>query len=374
MLTIDVRSLQHPHLSGVGAYVHELVNNLITVAPSEPMVFFRNAWGEIPPLPTDWLTAPRAEARSRVPNKLLNAALTLGIGPKLDAKIPAATFFCPNLNFVRLRPETRLVLTIHDLTFEIGPHWYSKKHLLAHRLMRPRTLVPRADAVIAVSHQTKADLIALYGIKPEKIHVIYPGLPSAAPAEPVILPNDTALPERFALFISTIERRKNVPGIIAAWNKIKTQPCHKDLHLVIAGAPGFGYEEVLQAAGASPFADEIHLLGYVSPGQKTALLSRAALFVYPSFYEGFGFPPLEALRVGVPVCVGVGGALTEVVGGAALIVNPYLPGEIAEGMDALLTSVALCDRLMSRAPQVLQRYDWRRSAEEHWRVLSSNGS
>ena len=171
---------------------------------------------------------------------------------------------------------------------------------------------------------------------------------------------------RFALFIGTFEPRKNIPSIIEAYSAIADQVEHD---LVLAGSPGWLTGPIKQALAASPVRDRIHYLGFVSNEEKSALYHLADLFVYPSFYEGFGFPPLEALAAGTPVITSHNSSLPEVVGEWATLIDPYNVGELALVMQELLQHPSIVTEKIKN--QLITTYSWHRTAEQTLEVLES---
>jgi glycosyltransferase involved in cell wall biosynthesis len=221
----------------------------------------------------------------------------------------------------------------------------------------------RAAKVVAVSEHTKNDLVNIYGIDPEKIAIIYPGLNRLEPGrtlEEIRLRH--FLPENFILFLGTVERRKNVLGLIRAFELVAAKI--PDYYLVLAGAAGPGFGQIFSAAKESRVAERILFLDYVPEDERRALYSAAKLFVYPSFYEGFGMPPLEAMSEGTPVVTSLASSLGEVVGDAALLANPHHADEIAEAIFEGITNERLRKSLILRGQNQIKKFDWAKSAAE----------
>jgi len=275
-----------------------------------------------------------------------------------------------------LHEETPYVVTAHDLSYERFPEFYSWRRRLWHRLMRPLKLMQGARHIIAVSQATKDDVVALYGIKEEQVTVIYSGvkIKSKIKNEHSKLRQDDgairpsvidSLPDSFVLFLGVQEPRKNIPSIIEAYSEIANDVKHD---LVIAGSSGWLVKEIDQAYSVSPVKNRIHRLGFVSEADKWELYARADLFVYPSFYEGFGFPPLESLMAGRPVITSGNSALSEIVGKWATLVDPYDVGELALVMKELLGDLPAV--AVNVRNEVVDLYSWRRAAQQTIAVLS----
>lgn len=311
-IAIDARSLLEEAPGGVPTYARTAIEAIKKTGSD--VTLFQNNW-----------------RTTRVPNKLLNASLALFGRPHLDRLVGGAdVFFMPNLKHAAFSSKARVVLTVHDLSFLINPSWFSPRSRLSHRMIHPEKLIRRADAVIAVSETTKRDIVDLLGVPPKKIVVIPPLINFSAPTS-YKLPATSYL-----LFLGSVSARKNVLGLIRAYEILKP-----DLDLVIAGPDGWGSWEIDRAIRRSPLRARIRRTGAVDEKTKWQLLAGARVFVFPSFYEGFGIPPLEAMAAGVPVVASNRGSLPEVLGGAALLPNPYDTRELAEAISALISDEKL---------------------------------
>ncbi len=361
-IVIDIRPLLELNRSGVANYAVRLLQSLLArpAAPDRRYVLFCNAYGRR--LPTD--IPPRSrnvEHRfTRFPNRLLNLSFA-GVGlPAIDDLCGGADLvYLPNLNFARARAP--LAVTVHDLSFERYPDLFSAKQRLWHSLVAPRRLLSRAASVVAVSEHTRDDIIETYGVPAGKITVINPGVgPEFRPVpreewEPVM--SRYGLTPGYFLFLGTLEPRKNIPGVISAFEKLGPRE-----RLVIAGGRGWLYQDIFHQAALSPARARIRFLDYVTESEKPALYSAATALVYPSFYEGFGIPPLEAMACGTPTVVSQATSLGEVVGSAGLLVNPHDIGEIAEAMAALLDDEPLRRTLTARGLERARLFTWDESA------------
>jgi glycosyltransferase involved in cell wall biosynthesis len=283
-------------------------------------------------------------------------------------------FIFPNINFYSLSADIKKILIVHDLSFEIFPKFYSPKGRLWHWMINARTCCQEADKIIAVSQNTKNDLINLFKLPPKKISVIYPGLSEKFTRaedwqELKRIKQKYSLPDNFIFYLGTLEPRKNLIALIKAFEKLKqkTDLPHK---LVLAGAKGHDSEKNLQAFNKSSFANQMKYIGYVTAEEKPALYSLADLFVYPSFYEGFGFPPLEALACGTPTLTSSAGSLGEVLGAyTPILANPYNVNELALGMKKLLQSQKFKKHFLENADQIQKRYSWSETAKEFLNLI-----
>jgi glycosyltransferase involved in cell wall biosynthesis len=263
--------------------------------------------------------------------------------------------------------STPTLLTVHDLTFRIHPE---TAHANLRRYLNqavPRSL-RRATHVLADSASTQRDLQRLLDVPAAKISVLYPGIGVHFRRE-----NDVQrcaevrarfdLPERFLFFIGTLEPRKNLVRLIEAYEQAlrELSLAPAELPLVLAGKPGWLSEPILARARATP---GVRLLGPVDEADLPVLYTLATATVYPSLYEGFGFPPLESFACGTPALASNTSSLPEVMGDLGVQVDPADVASIAAGITRLLTESALTDAARERGPALAARFSWATAAEE----------
>ncbi|MBP9751692.1 MAG: glycosyltransferase family 4 protein [Candidatus Moranbacteria bacterium] len=375
---IDVRCLADGRRSGVEEYVIALLSELFRIDRKNEYILFFNAWGSVEP---DFSFADGFEnvsvRRFRIPNKLLNLSLWYLNWPKLDSLIGGTdVFFLPNINFCAVSEGTKLFVTAHDLSFEAYPETFSWKQRIWHYLVNPRRLFRRADRIFSVSRSTKDDLETRYGIRPSKIEVIPSGVDTRFheydrnDPKLVEIKDKYALPYRFILYLGAFEPRKNIVSIVRAFSALRKarHPELEKLSLVLAGVSGWKEDEIREEIERSPFRGNIILPGFVEDEDKPALYNLASLFAYPSFYEGFGFPPLEALACGVPVVTSNSSSLPEIVGDAGVLVDPHRPDELLRAFEEILLDkklrATLHERGLSRAKGFLWGETARRTLAE----------
>ncbi|TAL20062.1 glycosyltransferase family 1 protein [Patescibacteria group bacterium] len=339
-VALDLRPLLDREPGGVGAYTRSLFAALEELPEIECYpVITGSSLGSIEPGEFPNLR------RLPLPNPLLNVLIKFSGLPRLDRLARVRHYLLPNWNFLGLARQSKLTLVVHDLSFERNIKWFSQRQRLWHRAVNPRRLVERADRVIAVSEWTKRDLLELYGTPAEKISVIYP-VPDRPPVD---LPFPVVLPERFILFLGAVEERKNPLSLLRAFEQIAAR--HPETHLIIAGRFGYGGERVAAAAAASPYVSRIRLTGYVPLSVRHALYRQAAVFVYPSFYEGFGIPLVEAMHAGAPVVTGNRSAMPEVVGDAGILADPLDINQIALALDEVLSNSSFAAALAAKGKE-----------------------
>jgi len=360
-IAVDIRPLLDPQKAGVSLYTLNLVRWL-TKRGAHDYRLFCNSYGRPFPedAPPEYINVRHCQARW--PNKALNACIAAFGHPRIDRMVGGAeVLYLPNLNFAAAGCPT--VVTVHDLSFRRYPEFFSPKQRLWHRLIDADSLLKKAAIVIAVSKHTKDDIIETYGIAEDRIRIVTPAVSGE------FRPRDEkkiasvrgkyGLPERFILCLGTLEPRKNVEGLIRAFNIIDA-----DTDLVIVGGKGWMYDRIFKAAAQSPKRQRIHFLGYVAEWDKPALYCAASAFVYPSFYEGFGIPALEAMACGTPVIASHASSLGEVVGDAGLLINPANHEEIAWAIDSMLDDTALRERCRARGIEKAADFSWEKGAVE----------
>lgn len=366
---IDIRSLAAGRRTGVEEYTIGLLRELFRSGTEHEYVLFFNAWGKSEP-DLSWAESfPNVTVRRfRIPNKLLNLSLWYLRYPKLDRLIGGVdVFFMPNLNFAAFSRQTKLIVTAHDLSFEFFPETFSWKQRLWHFAINFRSLLRQADRIVAVSHSTKDDLVTRYHIPARQIDVIQSGIDERfRPMDRndlslLAVKEKYQLPYKFILYLGTIEPRKNLGALLKAFEAYHRSAVGDEMQryeLVLAGRPGWKYDELFAAIATSPFRDKIRMIGFVDDADKPALYNLASLFVYPSFYEGFGFPPLEALASGVPVIASHSASLPEVIGTAGVLIDPYRPDEIYQAMCGILGDKSYQARLKERALIEREAFTW----------------
>ncbi len=262
-----------------------------------------------------------------------------------------------------------VVTTIHDLAFEHLPETFKRRSWMQLRLTVRHT-ARRAAEIITVSEYSRQDISATYGISPERITVT----PEAASPQFIRITSETELQnvrrkygiERdYILALGSIQPRKNLVRLIEAYTYLSER--HSDMELprlVIAGKKGWLESEVFRVAKASAAAHDVVFTGYVPDSELPALYSGALCFIYPSYFEGFGLPVLEAMQCGTPVITGNRTSLPEVAGAAGLLIDPFDSQSIADGIAHLLRNPAVRDDLSRRGLERVKLFDWRKTAKQ----------
>jgi len=289
------------------------------------------------------------------------------------ARRPPDLLFVPAHVLPIVHPR-RSVVTVHDL----GYLYYPQAHRLLDRIyldLSTRYNARAAAHLIADSSATQRDLIERYGVEPDKITVVYPGYDDTAfqpvsdeeAIEAVKTRYDIA--GDYILFVGTLQPRKNLIRLTEAFSNL--QPPTSNLQLVIAGKKGWLYEKAFRRVKELGLEGSVLFPGYVAAGDLPALLSGARLFVFPSLYEGFGLPVLEALACGTPVVCSNASSLPEVAGDAALLVDPLDVGGLAAALARVLGDEELRAELIQRGFEQAKGFSWERCARETLNVLTS---
>lgn len=346
---------------GIGRYARGLITTLAELddqnhytllatpdAPREGLNTFQpynNFSHRTLPLPERWMTIGWHRFYLPIPVEWFAGELDL--------------FHSPNFILPPVR-RAKTLLTVHDLSFIRHPRgavdslrrWLNK--------VVPRSLA-RADHVLADSHSAKNDLIDLFKLSPEKITVVGAGVeprfrPITDPHKLNAVRQRYRLPaEKFILGLGTLEPRKNFTGLIEAFSQSPVRETH---HLVIAGAKGWLYDDIFKAVETSPVADRIHLTGFVADDDLPALYSLADVFAFPSHYEGFGIPVIEAMACGTPVVCANNSSLPEIAGQAALQIVATDIFALSEALYCVVVDLSLRETFIRNGFIQAQKFAW----------------
>ena len=232
------------------------------------------------------------------------------------------------------------------------------------------------DKIISVSKNTKNDIVKYLGIDKEKIEVIYSGIPSEYKNIDVMdkkineVRDEYNLNKPYIFYLGNIEPRKNILGLIKAFESLlENSPRYNNYELIIAGAKGWKYKKIVKYWQNSKIKDKIRFLGYINSDDKKYLYNLASVFVYPSFYEGFGFPPLEAIVCGTPVITSANSSLAEILGQSALYVDAKDVVSIELAMKEVLDNNKLKEKILKDSQKFVEKYNWMNTAEQVYRVF-----
>ena len=375
---IDARLLTSGHTSGIEEYTRLLINALVRHNdPSHTYTLFYNGFKK-PPAPKEWAKNERVHViETNIPNRILDASIRFFGWPTVHNFADADIVLSPHFNLLKVPRGMGHVLTIHDLSFIHYRDSFSLRKRLWHWQQNYLRSVRRAHRIVTLAHFTKYDIANTFHIPEEKISVIYPGVNPFYTARDVRSDEHKGflrvhgLQGPFILFVGTLEPRKNIPLLIRAFSTMKERSVHHDLKLVIAGRKGWLCDTIFKEAARSSYASQIMFWGPASYEDLAHLYTAARACVYPSFFEGFGFPPLEAQQCGTPVIVSNRTTLPEVMGNSGLLVNPTSVDELVMGLESLLGSETLRKEYIERGFKNAARFSWEKTAQATLKIFES---
>jgi glycosyltransferase involved in cell wall biosynthesis len=356
---IDIRPFYEP-LTGIGWYLYHLLHELAKNEDVELFLFGDARVTDFGPtlhadIPANarlcWFDL-RGHGVISGRSRAITAAAYVAWMKLIDADVMfGANYFLPRLLGAVAR---RRVVTIHDLTYKRFPELLQKETLinLEHHMQRE---LAHADAAICVSESTRQDLLAFYDVDPSRALTILSGLSISDTRQPA---PDT-LPKKYILFVSTIEPRKNLEVLLDAFARLRTRGVY-DGALVVVGRVGWKSDSIVPRLRAPG----VHHLDYVPPSQLASIYRNAELFVFPSIYEGFGFPLLEAMAYGIPSIAARSSSLPEIGGDAALYFSPRDSRELELKMERVLSEATLRAKLSAAGVA--------RAAEFRWDVAAAH--
>jgi glycosyltransferase involved in cell wall biosynthesis len=368
---LDISAAVHAK-AGLSRYAGSLACALLEEMP-EQLAFFFNVSGDAS-VPA-WVNSQH-NRRVRAGYKPWRMVVWLGHLARLgfDRLVPGCDLFHATEHLLLPLTNCPSVLTVHDLVFQV----YPERHKLLNRWYL-RTALPlycqRATRIICVSEHTKNDLIALWGIDAEKIHVVYeatdPHFKPISPEEVAVARARYGLPERYLLTVGTIEPRKNLNRLMDALAIVRRQ--RDDVKLVIVGRLGWLYQDFLNKLEYSEHREAVIRLGFVPDGDLPAVYQGALATVYPSLYEGFGLPMLESMACGTPVISSRAGSLPELGGDAVRYFDPLDVEEIAAALRSVWHDADLRHSMRERGLARAGQFSWQRAARETLDVYRSAG-
>ena len=385
-ICVDIRCLTEGRRTGVEEYTLNLLFNLFEIDRDNEYILFFNSWKKSK-ADFVWMEKyPNVSLKKfSFPNKILNFLFWYFGWPKIDKMAGGVdVVFMPNIIFGSVSRRAKLVLTVHDLSFESHSEYFSRKRRWWHIFINPKRICQRADKIIAVSNSTKNDIANLYKINLNKITAIYSAVSdkfriiSRNDEKLVKIKEKYNLPYKFILSLGTIEPRKNIIGLVKAYNALQKYAQRQALSaredilkykLVIAGESGWANEKIFEEIKKSPYKNNIQIINSVPDEDKEYFYNLASLFVYPSFFEGFGFPPLEALKCGVPVICSNNSSLPEIASDAAIMIDPDKPEEIFCAMKEILMDQNLRENLIQKGLEKSAKFSWKKTAEETLEIL-----
>ncbi|MBD3282051.1 MAG: glycosyltransferase [Candidatus Portnoybacteria bacterium] len=398
---VDIRILGKNKMTGIENYASSLFSSLLNKDKKNEYIFFYNGFKK-PNLDFDFLKESNAKLIiKRFPNQIFDLFLKIFKYPKIDLLLDGVdVFLSPHFLITPLSNSCKRILVFCDLSFVRYPEFFSFSRKLWHWFVCPKKQAVNASKIVTISESSKRDLIDLYNIKKDKIEIIYPGINGTDKSVENLVKKYSFLNDKKAIFLlclATIEPRKNILGVIEAFEKIKESKSNvmtqvrwsgfegevkrngnkildfSNLKLIIAGSEGWLYREVLRKIKKSNYKEDIFFIGFVDQKDKFSFYNIADLFIYPSFFEGFGLPPLEAMACGLPVVISNNSSLPEVVSDAGIMVDPHKAGEIASAVEITLSNEKLYRRLSGKGLKRSQEFNWDNAGKQILKIINYEG-
>ncbi|MFA7364938.1 MAG: glycosyltransferase family 1 protein [Patescibacteria group bacterium] len=364
---VDIRVLMDKHYSGVSIFSLNLLENLIKIDKLNTYSFFYNSFKSI----NIDEKFKKSSVQTFYPNKIFNYLMQDKLAlPKIDSVLGGTDiFYMPHINFASLSDNTKKVITIHDLSFLTYPEFFSNRKNFWHKSLNIKKMLNKFDKIVSVSENTKKDLIEILGIEESRIEVVYPGLSTFKDVvDDKNVLSKYNIKKDYILYLGTIEPRKNIVNLIKSYNILRDRGFSESL--VLAGSWGWKTKEISKEWLRSKYKEDIVFTGYISEDEKPAFYKNAKIFVYPSLYEGFGFPPLEAMSFSVPVISSNNSSLPEVLQDAALLVNSDKNDELCEAMEFLLRDDNLRNNYIIKGKERCLDFSWEKTAMSYLNIFN----
>jgi len=376
-IVIDVRPLLGGRLSGVEVYTLRLIEHLLKIDRKNRYVLFSNSARKDTPDLTGSLSDNVKILHTSVPNKIMNLSLKLLRRPKIDQLVTKYipdfkpdVVFQPDLRSLAVKKGTKKICVIHDLSFHHFPHFFSLKKRIWHKFLKAKEYLRDYDRIIAVSEFTKKDLISTFGLDPGRITVIHEGIEedfcsTFSPVKADEIKTRYHLPDNFFLFLATHEPRKNLSRLAKAFKSFKESD-KMGYKLVLVGRSN---EKIFAKNRINP-DDDILITGFVPEEDKPYLFRMAKAFLYPSIFEGFGLPLLEAMKCGTPIITSDTSSMPEICADAALYVNPHSTADLVSAMHKIVEH-AERQELKDNMSKRIKAFSWDKCAMETLSLIES---
>lgn len=389
---VDIRVLMDEKYSGVSEYAANLLAAILSLPESknDEYKLFYNSRRDLSARLNAWNSHNAKVISTAYSNKIFNYLLQKTLSyPKIDKIIGGADiFFSPHFNFSSFSSgdsSPKKIITVHDLSFLRYPEFFSCRKNYWHKLLNVKKILREADYIIAVSASTKDDIVELVGLDEKKISVIHSGINfKKQEIKDIEIKKffsdrkiENLVSSSYILYLGNIEPRKNIVNLIKAYEILRASKnlSKEELNnfpkLVLAGHKGWKHKAIFKTWRKSIYKSDIIFTGYIDENEKEILYKQAKVFAYPSFYEGFGFPPLEAMVHGLPCLTSNISSLPEVVGDAALMIDPNKIEEIASALDSLLFDENLRTELIERGYKRAAMFSWEEAASKYIKIFKN---
>lgn len=373
-IVVDASSLAVNPYSGLSQVVHNLLLHLPAVDSDKRFILYVNCFRGYKA--NRDISYPGTTCRYiKCPRRLTASWWRFG-WPPIDCYLPEADVF--HSLHIQVPPAKRIktVLTVHDCRYLALPELYHPRQIQKYKKEMERFL-KRTDMVAAVSEFTRQEVISRFSFPEDRIRVIYNGFSPLVPAghdhkNDAAAIENKMLPEQYLLYTGVLDPRKNLKRLIEALSQCR-QTAADFPDLVIAGisAAEWNSSQCIRKAKELGIIDHIHLQGVVDRYVLTGLMQKAHGLCYPSLYEGFGFPPLEAMSLGVPVLAGSGSSISEISGSAACLIDPTSVDDMAQGLRKMVFDSEYRQNLIERGYQQIKRFSWEKAATEYRKLYDT---
>jgi glycosyltransferase involved in cell wall biosynthesis len=367
-IAVNTRLLLKGKLEGIGWFTHQTLERMVRMHPEHEFIFLFDR-----PYDKSFVFAPNVKPVVVPPQARHPVLFYLWFEwsiPFMLRKYKADLFLTTD-GFLSVSTKVPTCLVIHDLAFEHYPEHLVRSHKMYWRYYSPR-FAKRADRIVTVSTYSKKDIVDHYSVAPEKIDVVYNG--AHTEYRPLNWEEKEAVKKKYAdgceyfVFAGALHPRKNVLNLLKAFIAFKKRQ-RSDMKLVIVGRLAWKYDELLEFREEMPFKNDVKWVGYMNVDELSKVIGGAYALVYPSLFEGFGIPILEALECEVPAIVSNTSSMPEVAGDAALLVDPHNPQDIADKMQLLYKDESLRKKLVEASKEQVKKFDWDRSAAQLWESM-----
>jgi len=352
-VAVDGSGLERPH-AGVGVYTTQIIHAMAVGRPDCRLTVFGppGAYAFVPDASFRSIPQTRFLGRHvQWPAAIRRLAPDAYFGPV--GALPLRDVGCPS------------VITVHDLAIYRNPKWFPGQQPLSTRLVVPRSVL-RADVVVAVSENTARDVVEIFGVERSRIRVVPHGVSSSfhpmGREDLAAARSRLGLPERFILFVGTVEPRKNLETLLEAWATMKDRP-----DLVVVGSWGWLYDSLRERMDR--MGPGLHHLDSLEPAELPAVYNLARVLAHPAWYEGFGLPPLEAMACGTPVVVSDASSLPEVVADAGMVVPAGDAQAWRKALEKVIGDTDLAADLSRRGILRAAQFSWSRAANLTWQAI-----
>ena len=367
-IAVNTRFLLKDYLEGYGFFIHETFKRIVVNHPEHEFIFLFDR-----PFEKEFVFAGNVNPVVTGPPARHPLLWKWWYDYKVTAALKKykADVFVSADSFLSLRTSIPQCVVVHDLSFLHYPSFVKKAHLLYFKNQTPAFL-KKAKRIATVSEFSKADIMKQYAVDGDKIDVVYSAVKYGyAPVDSgtkEMIKEQYADGKEFFIYVGAIHPRKNLMNLLKAFSIFKKR-LKSNMQLIIAGRLAWKFDEFTEGLKTYKYREDVKLLGYLPQQELIKLTGSAYALIYPSFFEGFGVPPLEAMNCGVPVIASSVSSIPEICGDAALFVNPESIEDMADKMMILYKDEQLRSELITKGNRQAKKYSWDITADLLWQSI-----